>query len=233
MTKKYLYTLLIISIIIINMGCEKIKSYQDWEKATKENTIEAYNNFLTKHPESKYNEIAKQKIEEMEFNKVSTENTLEAYKSFLIKYPKGQFSETAKQKLKEFEEIEWQNAEKTNTVEAYRAYLSKYPENERFASFSGTINEIVMVYKNTWVTQIKLNEKPDFKFFVDDFKDVKKYSLVNDNRKTYNIGKNTLTDGAIENNNKMVGVKVKLVCKVSETNEYEIIDLQNTDNNNK
>ena len=127
--------LIIIALIIF--GCDKSRS--DWESAEKLNTIEAYNEFLSKHPQSKFVETARQKIDGLTWDRTVKDGTIEAYQEFLSEYPQSKFVETARQKM---EELIWNKASKENTIEAYQRFLNEHPQNKFADSAKEKIEQI-------------------------------------------------------------------------------------------
>ena len=85
-------------------GCDKSKN--DWISAKQLNTIEGYNQFMSKHPESKFFETARQRIEELVWDSISKDNTIKAYKRFLTEYPESKFVDTAKEKIEQITRLE-------------------------------------------------------------------------------------------------------------------------------
>ena len=88
---------LIILFISIAFTCYSQEG--KWKKATKKNTIESYQKFLSKFPESEFSDDAKQKIIEIEFVLAESTNTITGYKYFLETYEKNDYSEEALRNL--------------------------------------------------------------------------------------------------------------------------------------
>ena len=75
----------------------------DWQKAEENNTIEAYQSFLNKYPESSYASEVQEKIGklifESDWQKAEGNNTIEAYQSFLNKYPESSYASEVQEKI--------------------------------------------------------------------------------------------------------------------------------------
>jgi len=117
--------LIAILFLVIGIGCATTKS--DWEKAQRLNTIEAYQEFLRKYPNSEFTSDAKKKMEILEWEKAKQDDTIKAYQEFLRKYPNSEFTSDAKKKI---EILEWEKAKQDDTIEAYQEFLKKYPNSE-------------------------------------------------------------------------------------------------------
>lgn len=81
------------------VGCATVKG--DWEKAQRLNTVEAYQRFLNKHPQSEFSNGAKRHIMEEDWAKAQSLNAEKAYQQFLDKHPQSEFSSKAKHYLKD------------------------------------------------------------------------------------------------------------------------------------
>lgn len=140
------------------VGCATTKG--DWQKTTQLNTVDAYDNFLVKHPQSEFTNLARWKIEELEWQNVINTNNMVGYQKFLEKYPRGKFSIQAREKI---EALEWQNAKLTNTMEAYRLFLKKY-------SRSSYANEAYIALDMiAWKEAEKLNDRSGYQQYLQNF----------------------------------------------------------------
>lgn len=97
--QKMIAIMFFITMLFLFYGCDKSKS--DWERTEQLNTIEAYEEFLSMHPQSKFADNARQKVEKLVWDKTLKENTIEAYQKFISKYPQSTFAENARQKIEE------------------------------------------------------------------------------------------------------------------------------------
>jgi len=97
--KIFIGMLAVIMEIILVYACATTQG--DWEKASKVNTISAYQEFISKHPESEYNPQARKRIEEIEYEKAKQEDTINGYGNFLKKYPKTNFAQQIRERIRE------------------------------------------------------------------------------------------------------------------------------------
>jgi hypothetical protein len=77
-------------IIIITLGCASTSSMKkenrSYNEAVKQDTIEAYTEFIANNPDGVHVEDAKKRLVELEWEKAERANTVEAYDIFITKY---------------------------------------------------------------------------------------------------------------------------------------------------
>ena len=93
----------------------------------KQDTIEAYEQYLKEHPTSNYAMEAKSRLETLMYEKAKKDESLEAYDAYLNRFPKGIFREKA---YKERETYLWDWAEQTHSVEGWDRYIKEYPQHD-------------------------------------------------------------------------------------------------------
>jgi hypothetical protein len=76
---------------------------RDWRSAEAADTVEAYDRFIERHPESVRAEAARARLaqltEEREWQRASTANTPESYRAFLAQHPNGKWAGEARIRL--------------------------------------------------------------------------------------------------------------------------------------
>jgi hypothetical protein len=79
---------------------------RDWRSAEAADTVEAYGQFIERHPESERAEQARARLvqlaEEREWQRASTANTPESYRAFLAQHPNGKWAGEARIRLESF-----------------------------------------------------------------------------------------------------------------------------------
>jgi hypothetical protein len=79
-----------VTIIIIAFGCASTSSLRkenrSYNEAVKQDTIEAYSEFIANNPDGAHVEDAKKRLVELEWEKTENANTVKAYNSFIAKY---------------------------------------------------------------------------------------------------------------------------------------------------
>lgn len=95
MNKKLLVLAFLFFFVFFSCSPEK----KDWKKAESENTIEAWEAFLERHPEGTLADEAKLRKEKISLEIAQSINTIPAYKEFLEKYPQGPMADKAQLKI--------------------------------------------------------------------------------------------------------------------------------------
>jgi len=95
--KKYITKLLVIVVLIFFIvGCASIASRYSEVRGI--DTIEAYEEFIQKYPDSEYANKARMQIDELS---AKTKNTIEVYREFIVRHPESEFVKEAKVRIKE------------------------------------------------------------------------------------------------------------------------------------
>jgi len=89
--RMYYLTLIVLFALTACSSSEK-----EYEKARAENTIEAYEEYLTKYPDTPFKSEIEESICSLNFKKACSEDTIAAYENFLELYPEGQFVDRAR-----------------------------------------------------------------------------------------------------------------------------------------
>jgi len=112
-------------LLIIFFVCSNPE--KEFNKAKQVNTIEAYNGFLEKYPETEFSQAAKDSIIRIEFEKAIKTHTIEIYNEFLEKYPQSSFNQAVKDSIIK---IEFKKVVEANTISEYRSFLSNHPNSD-------------------------------------------------------------------------------------------------------
>lgn len=99
-----------------------------YEDAKKADTIEAYEKFLSEHPDDPKAAEARARLAELSLEDVRKTGTLEAYDAFIEKFPKGKASDTARKERKPLEQT-W--AEQQDSVESWQRLIDDYGKTDR------------------------------------------------------------------------------------------------------
>ena len=108
-----------------------------WEKAQRKNTIESYQEFLKKYPNSEFSNDAILKLMGLEYKKAENVNSIGIYSSFIDTYGKNKnsYSEQAKNKLIQ---LEFDYAKKKNSVDAFEQFIQKYSDEKYYVDKART-----------------------------------------------------------------------------------------------
>ena len=79
---------------------------QDWQGTQRADTLESYESFLERYPESQYAPVAERRIaslaEERAWRFASEQDTAEGYRTFVDTYPRGRWASEARLRLQNF-----------------------------------------------------------------------------------------------------------------------------------
>ncbi len=140
MKKIFTASILLIFLISFILPNEGIAQKGKYKKACQANTIDSYQEFLTKYPDSEYSKDIKERLINLEYEQVKDETQPEPLKEFIKKYPDNQYSEQIKPKI---ENLEFAIAEKSNSVLAYARFVEQHPEGELASSAKDKIKELI------------------------------------------------------------------------------------------
>ncbi|MCU0577594.1 MAG: hypothetical protein MUD15_12355 [Desulfobacterota bacterium] len=79
-------------------GCSTV--HIDWDMATAINTMESYDEFLKKHPDTEFTQQALAKVEPMRFQKAVEEGSAKGFSAYLARYPQGSYAREIRSRLK-------------------------------------------------------------------------------------------------------------------------------------
>jgi len=89
--------LILLCLLLSFVACASIQ--KDWAKATKINTVISYKEFLAQHPQTEFSQIAKSRIEEIEFKQLEHNNSIQAYENFIHDYPESMYTEKVRKRI--------------------------------------------------------------------------------------------------------------------------------------
>ena len=88
---------LLTCVFLLFIGCASMQTR--WNNAKTEDTIEGYQKFLKKYPESDFAEDANQRIENLRFEEALQKDEIVYYENFMKDYPESKFFDQARNKL--------------------------------------------------------------------------------------------------------------------------------------
>ncbi|MGH8296422.1 MAG: tetratricopeptide repeat protein, partial [Steroidobacteraceae bacterium] len=102
------------------------------QKATQQNTVTAYQQFIKEHSSDARVQQARNRInalkDEQAWSAAKSANTLDAYQQYLQQDPNGMHAADAQDKVNSLQEATaWQTAQSTQTAAGYQDFLQKYP----------------------------------------------------------------------------------------------------------
>lgn len=122
----HLVFILSLSTLLITCGDPE----KDFKKAEKENTEQAFKEFIKKYPDNPLSEKAEEGIESIAFEKAIKAKTIDAYKDFMNRFPTSHFARqinSAIDTLKAIENNAWELARETDTIEGFEQFILNFP----------------------------------------------------------------------------------------------------------
>lgn len=98
----------------------------DWSAAERDDTIQAYNKYISNWPESSQAEVARERVYQKYFDPVLTQNSIEAYEKYINDYPGSPKSIEAKHRIWK---MAFDVAKHVNTEESFSIYITRYPDS--------------------------------------------------------------------------------------------------------
>ena len=119
-----------------------------WEETKEENTIEAYQQFIEKNPDSEFLNEAKEELEvllieedEQDWKNAENTDTETAYQEYIDKHENGIYIDQAKKNLEKANDKEiWKEYQSKNTVVEYYNFTQEYPYNIYYGEAKYEIN---------------------------------------------------------------------------------------------
>ena len=142
----------------------------EYRKAASANTIEAYADFIDKHPNSDLVEHARAAMETLAYQNAVTLGTIDAFEGYLRDYPTGRNAWNARGTL---EDLYFRWARERDTEESWSAFLSRFPYSYNTSSALLRLAEIRFALakeKNTiqGYAEFSKNNKPYFFYEADE-----------------------------------------------------------------
>ena len=136
---------LVLTIVtIICTGCATMES--EFKKACDDDTIAAYQRYLQKYPDSKFETDARNRVEELEWARTVDEKSVLGYETYLRKYPLGKYRDEAKRRLGD---AKWKsikaNSDTTSRelYEAAKNYIEQQPTGAYVSEAQSTLKNYV------------------------------------------------------------------------------------------
>ena len=119
----------------------------DWNQASAQNTVAAYQSFIQRHPGDPRVQQARNRIEALKDGQAwyaaKSAGTVEAYQQYLQQYPDGAHASDAQNGITTLKQsAAWQSAQSAGTAAAYQAFLQNYPNAPQAGQAQAEINKL-------------------------------------------------------------------------------------------
>ena len=103
-----------------------------WEKAKKENTLSAYDNYLAKYPKGEFAAKAKTEEAKILIEEAKTGNPIESYDKYVKRFPNGKNKNL-------FDPLVYNYILKQDSIEMFDAYIERFPDGQYSGQFEQSI----------------------------------------------------------------------------------------------
>jgi hypothetical protein len=111
----------VLALSLLATGC----SHMSFERASEQDTVQAYQDFLREHPDDPEATTAQGRIEGLEFDEAKRLHSVIAYKRFIEKYPDATQRRRAQALL---EGLRFNAAKESDTEAVWRQFLADHPD---------------------------------------------------------------------------------------------------------
>jgi len=155
--------------------------------ASKLNTVESYQYFITKYPSAAQLFDAKRKRNALAFAKAKDIDNIISYEIFISEYPEAI---EKKQAVERIHELAFTEATKKNTAKAYKGFIDKYPQSKQYAPAYKLFEE-KQFFENTIAGNLE-----SFKLFIENYSNNSWIGIARDS--IYSISKVTENANALK-----------------------------------
>lgn len=126
-------------------GCSSPNA--DWNKASTQNTVAAYQGFIHSHPDDARVQQARNRIDALQdtqaWDAAKSAGTIEAYQQYLQQYPNGSHAADAQSGINSLKQsAAWAAAQSAGTVAAYQGFLQNYPNATQAGQAQAQIDKL-------------------------------------------------------------------------------------------
>ncbi|MBN2172838.1 MAG: hypothetical protein JW731_01815 [Bacteroidales bacterium] len=187
----YLGVLVVTIGILLLTQCKSTPSEQtDWQKTQEKNTIEAYDTFLDKYPESENATKARTEITRILIAEAKTGNPIESYDEYIKMFPEGKNRSAFEPLIYEylvaydsakteeyvkrfpegkylggFEEMIFENIKSGSSLLTFTEFLTRFPESNSKSMIDSMLCDSTLKYRNPALFDEYVNLFPKGKCF--------------------------------------------------------------------
>jgi len=128
--------------------CACTSPEKDWQLASRDDSPNAYLEFLAKHPDSEFADQARQRIAELQviraWERAEFKDTLAAYQAFVEKFADSPYTPKARARIDGFlRDARWEEIRDGADRAALEAFITRYPEAPQMADAQLALNTII------------------------------------------------------------------------------------------
>lgn len=120
---------------------------KDWELAARDDSTEAYLQFLAMHPDAEEADLARERIEQLKvvraWERAEFKDSEEAYADFIERFPGSEFVEQAETRVAAFErDRRWELISDAPSSDALEGFIADYPQAPQRVDAEALLEEI-------------------------------------------------------------------------------------------
>lgn len=143
----FVVTILLCLLTMVACSAEK----RDWNRAESLHNTSSYEEFLKHHPDGKFAQEARLRIETLYFEKAQAANTVEAFQDFSKRYPDGKLAQEAQLRI---ESLYFEKAQAANTIEALQDFLRRYPRGQHADEIQAMLDKLFQPFSKDKLLKI-------------------------------------------------------------------------------
>ena len=148
----------VLLLVVVFQACSSEQTA--WENTIEQNTVSAFELFITDHPNSKYIEQANEIIEDLYWKETVSGNVSNSYELYLSKYPDGKFAEIAVVKK---EEALWAEIQRGVSYDKLKEFIANYPESAYIEGVKERLEPCL------WDETLKADNYTQYKHYIEEF----------------------------------------------------------------
>jgi len=137
------FIVLFVSLILTSCASPE----KDWRLAARDDSQNAYLEFLAKHPDSEFAELARLRIDELKiiraWERAEFKDTIAAYQAFVDKYGDSEYAATAQEHIRGIQrDVRWETVRADGGKKMLAAFLDEYPDAPQLAEAQSMLTAI-------------------------------------------------------------------------------------------
>jgi len=142
-----------------------MRAEKDWSKVKATNTTGAYEEFLSKHPQTKKAKQANEGLEALRYEQAKAIDSIIAYESYMKHHLDGSGVEDVRNRLRELRYID---ARQRRTISAFRSFFDRYDKGADVDTLIAELPAIRGIEK-AWKTARRNNTVDSYKDYLTDY----------------------------------------------------------------
>lgn len=154
-------------VVLALCGCATTK--RDWQEASRQGTVEAYEQFLRDHPDAEQSSQARRRIAELlaeeDWGRAKSMDTIVGYRDYLTKHPQSKKAKEAQERREELEsQRDWEQTKSSGTIASYAEFIQKHPASQQVSEARQELRRLEA--ERDWKSAERMNSARAFADFL-------------------------------------------------------------------